>query len=200
MVTLKTVDRLVGLLIVGIILLGSYSWWQATRRALGRRGMMGEMMGTMPGMDPIWYLFGTLIAVSVVLGVYVVSREHLAAMLSTPPPAGAADAGRTEPDTPVESSGRSSDRSAERSTSTSSTTETTPEQSSTLSMLPEDERRVIEPILASPGLTQVELRGRSGFSKAKVSQTVSELEDRGLIYREKQGRTYRIYPGELLKE
>ncbi|WP_438267490.1 helix-turn-helix transcriptional regulator [Haladaptatus halobius] len=34
-------------------------------------------------------------------------------------------------------------------------------------------------------MTQVELRRRSGFSKAKVSQAVSELEDRGLIYREK---------------
>jgi len=67
-------------------------------------------------------------------------------------------------------------------------------------MLPEDERRIIEPILQSPGLTQVELRGRSDFSKAKVSQTVTELEDRGLVYREKQGRTYRVYPGEPIKE
>jgi uncharacterized membrane protein len=64
-------------------------------------------------------------------------------------------------------------------------------------VLPEDERRVLEPVLKTPGLTQVELRGRSDFSKAKVSQTVSELEDRGLLYRERQGRTYRVYPGEL---
>lgn len=67
-------------------------------------------------------------------------------------------------------------------------------------LLPEDERRIVRPILESPGLTQVELRGRSDFSKAKVSQTVSELEDRGLIYRERQGRTYRVYPGKLLEE
>ena len=67
-------------------------------------------------------------------------------------------------------------------------------------MLPDDERRIIEPIIDSPGLTQVELRGRSDFSEAKVSQTVSKLEDRGLIHREKQGLTYRAYPGELLKE
>lgn len=102
--TLTTVDRRIGLLIAGIILLGSYSWWRTTRRVLRRHGMMGEMMRTMPRMDPIWYLFGTLIAV------------------------------------------------------------------------------------------------RSAFSKVKVSQTVSELEDRGVIYRKKQGRTYRVDPGELLKE
>ena len=83
MATLKTADRLVGLLIMGIILFGSYSWWQATQRLLERDGMMGQMMGTMPGMDPVWYLFGTLIAVSVVLGVYVLSRGQLATVLST---------------------------------------------------------------------------------------------------------------------
>jgi uncharacterized membrane protein len=29
-----------------------------------------------------------------------------------------------------------------------------------------------------------------------VSQTVSDLEKRGLLYRERQGRTYRVYPGD----
>jgi uncharacterized membrane protein len=199
MVTLKTVDRLVGLLIVGIILFGSYSWWQATQRMLGRDGMMGQMMGTMPGMDPIWYLFGTLIAVSVVLGVYVISREQLADVFET-------STGNTTPDDPGESNttidpnSHSSELASEQSTQESSTNNPPSEQTSVLTVLPEDERRVIEPILESPGLTQVEIRGRSDFSKAKVSQTVTELEDRGLIYREKQGRTYRVYPGELLKD
>jgi uncharacterized membrane protein len=50
------------------------------------------------------------------------------------------------------------------------------------------------PVLESPGLTQIELRDRADFSKSKVSQTVSGLEKRGLLYREKQGRTYRVYP------
>lgn len=200
MVTLKTVDRLVSLLIVGVLLLGGYSWWRATRRTLGRHGMMGQMMGTMPGMDPVWYLFGTLIAVSVIVGGYVSSREQFADVLSTPTPADATDADRIEPDTSVASSGRSSERTLEHSTHVSSTTESTSERTSTLTILPKDERRIIEPILASPGLTQVELRDRSEFSKAKVSQSVSKLEDRGMIYREKQGRTYRVYPGELLKE
>ena len=200
MVTLKTVDRLVGLLIVGIILFGSYSWWRATLRALARDGMMSQMMGTMPGMDPIWYLFGTLIVVSVVLGVYVVSREQLADVLLTSTPLSGAKANRDEPDGSTSPSVNSPEHPSEQSTQESSTNDLSLERTSALTVLPEDERRVIDPILESPGLTQVELRARADFSKAKVSQTVSKLEDRGLIYREKQGRTYRVYPGELLKE
>lgn len=69
-----------------------------------------------------------------------------------------------------------------------------------LEVLPEDERRILTPVLETPGLTQVELRGRSDFSKSKVSQVVTTLEKRGLLYREPQGRTYRIYPGEMAKQ
>jgi uncharacterized membrane protein len=69
-----------------------------------------------------------------------------------------------------------------------------------LDLLPDDERRVLEPVLSSPGLTQIELRDRSDFSKSKVSQTVTALEKRGLLYREPQGRTYRIYPSNELQE
>lgn len=71
--------------------------------------------------------------------------------------------------------------------------------SNILDLLPEDERRILQPVLTSPGLTQIELRDRSDFSKAKVSQTVTDLEKRGLLYREPQGRTYRIYPDESLE-
>ena len=191
MVTLKTVDRLVDLLIVGLILSGSYSWWQATRRARRTDGMMGQMMETMPGTDPIWYLFGTLIAVSVILGVYIISREQLAETIS-----------RTTDDGGIQShdSDKSPPELATEQVESSMAEAQVSKQLSPLTFLPDDEQRVLEPILESPGLTQVELRGRSDFSKAKVSQAVSELEDRGLIYRERQGRTYRIYPGELLKD
>ncbi|RDI71966.1 helix-turn-helix transcriptional regulator [Halopelagius longus] len=198
MVTLKTVDRLVGLLVVGLLLYGSYGWWRATQRARATDGMMGQMMSTMPGTDPIWYLFGTLVAVGVVLGVYVGSREQLANMFATSTSAGASEDDRDKED--ASPSDRSPERPSAESVGESSMDSSLSERNSVLSVLPEDERRVVEPILESPGLTQVELRGRSDFSKAKVSQTVSELEDRGLIYREKQGRTYRVYPGELLKE
>ena len=201
MVTLKTVDRLVGLFVIAITLFGSYSWWRTTRRKLGRTGMMGEMMDPMPGMDPTWYLFGTLISVSIVLGVYIVSRDRLTDILSAQEPAGATTKkGRNESDIPSDSDTRSSDVISGQSDQDPSPNESTGDPSSALTFLPEDERRIVQPILESPSLTQVELRDRSGFSKAKVSQTVNELEDRGLIYHEKQGRTYRVYPGMLLKE
>jgi uncharacterized membrane protein len=69
-----------------------------------------------------------------------------------------------------------------------------------LEILPEDERRILEPILATPGITQVEVVDRSGFSKAKVSQTLKAMRERGLVYREPQGRTYRLYLGTVLSE
>lgn len=195
MVTIKTIDRLVIVLVGSIVLFGSVSWLRAVRSA--RNHMM-----TMPGMDPVWYLFGTLIAVSVVVGTYVLSRDQFEQLLSTPSTSGptthdtrgdAAESSdhRRSVASPAQSSARSGGDSVSASTR---------ERPSPVAYLPEDEQRVVEPILESPGLTQVELRGRSDFSKAKVSQTVSKLEDRGLIYREKQGRTYRVYPGELLTD
>lgn len=69
-----------------------------------------------------------------------------------------------------------------------------------LAILPEDERRILEPILDIPGITQVEVVARSDFSDAKVSQTLKALRERGLVYRESQGRTYRLYPGTVLNE
>lgn len=179
---MNTVDRLVGGLIVTILGIGIYSWIRAVFLVQSPSGMMGMM----PRTDPIWYLFGTLVTASIVLGIYVFSRERIRQEADGQP--------AQEPSAPGDS----------KAEETAGTTETDDPDGSggqpiVLDYLPEDERRVIEPILDSPGLTQVELRGRSDFSKAKVSQTVSELEDRGLIYRERQGRTYRVYPGELLK-
>lgn len=179
-VSVKTVDRAVGLLVVAVLGLGTYSWARAAFLVQEPSGMMGTMTRT----DPIWYLFGSLVTASVVAGIYVFSRERIRREFAEPP--AEADEGDHSQDTVTEASepgGAVVSRG----------------QPSALELLPEDERRVLEPILDSPGLTQVELRGRSDFSKAKVSQTVSDLEDRGLVYREKEGRTYRVYPGELLK-
>lgn len=86
------------------------------------------------------------------------------------------------------------------SENTDSSDETEPPRSTRTDILPEDERRILEPVIESPGITQVALRDRSQFSKVKVSQTVSELEKRGVIYREQQGRTYRIYPDDSLQD
>lgn len=69
-----------------------------------------------------------------------------------------------------------------------------------LEILPTDERDILEPIIDTPGITQVEVVARSDFSDAKVSQTLKALRERGLVYREPQGRTYRLYPGTVLSE
>lgn len=67
-----------------------------------------------------------------------------------------------------------------------------------LGILPEDERVVLDPILDTPGVTQVEVVARSDYSDAKVSQTLKAVRERGLVYREPQGRTYRLYPETVL--
>lgn len=179
----RTADRLVAVLIIGILAVGGY----ATLRAYWRLRTTSGMMRMMPGMDPILYAFGTLIAVSVVFGTYAVTRDTFT---TNPPTKKSIETTQEVGPTPNRDSGKmdSEHDSIEQNN-----------DPQVLDILPEDERRVINPVLESPGLTQVELRGRSDFSKAKVSQTVSELEDRGLLYREQQGRTYRVYPGELLK-
>lgn len=179
----QTADRLVAVLIIGILAVGGY----ATLRAYWRLRTASGMMQMMPGMDPIWYAFGTLIAVSAVLGTYAVARDTFTTNSTT------------KDDLEISREARPmTGRDQVEMSSEHGPVDRNPSLQ-VLDILPEDEQRVIEPILDSPGLTQVELRGRSDFSKAKVSQTVTELEDRGLLYREKQGRTYRVYPGELLK-
>lgn len=196
--TLETIDRLIVLLVIGIALVGGYTWLRASLRA--RHGMIG--MGTMPEMDPIWYIFGTVIAISVVLGVYVLSRENLARELSSPKAAGTTIENRSEQNESASQSDHCqlSDGGTDQVSQYSTDTDSTETQVSHQTYLPEDEQRVLKPVFESPSLTQVELRGQSDFSKAKVSQTMSELGDRGLLYREKQGRTYCIYPGALLSE
>lgn len=68
-----------------------------------------------------------------------------------------------------------------------------------IGILPTDERAVLEPVIEGPGVTQVEVVDRSEYSDAKVSQTLKALRERGLVYREPQGRTYRLYPGSALE-
>lgn len=83
-------------------------------------------------------------------------------------------------------------------TSLASQLDTTPHVN--MEILPDDERGILAPVLETPGITQVEVVARSEFSDAKVSQTLKALRERGLVYREPQGRTYRLYPGTILSE
>jgi hypothetical protein len=158
--TVQTVDCFLGALVVGSILLGSNSWWRATQRA---REMDGMRM-TIPGMDPLWYLFGTLIAISVILGGYVVSRDQVAHVLSTSEPAPTMAEERSESDTsPLQDS--SSEALLESPDHDVSASSSSGRRAAALTFLPKDEQRGIEPILESLDLTQVEFRDRSEFPK-----------------------------------
>lgn len=172
----RIADALVGLVVVGLVALGGLTAWQAVRHSQTMSGMMGGM-GGMTGLAPLWYGAGTVLVVVAVGGGYLLVRESI-----TEP------TGEAVADKPEEDEHRSAEPAAERSAP------------HLLDALPEDERRILEPVLDSPGLTQIELRDRASFSKAKISQTVSNLEKRGLLYREQQGRTYRIYPDERIEE
>jgi uncharacterized membrane protein len=178
----RLADRLVAGVVVALLGLGVVGWWSA--RTAG--GMHAAMHGT----GALWYVFGAVIAAAAVAGFYALGRDEL-----------------TDPHSPVEPTEPTTDTDTDSGTgSTSAADESSKEGSSgpakkedPLSLLPEDERRILEPVLDSPGLTQIEVRDRSDFSKAKVSQTVTDLEKRGLLSRERQGRTYRLYPGHRLE-
>lgn len=173
----RTADTLVGTVIAGVVLLGIYGAWQSAQHARMMGGMMNGT-GGMIGFFPVLYVFGTLTVIALIGGVYLLARDSITESSE-------------KPDDTVERS--NGEKPAKTGTESA---ESTP---GLLDALPEDERRILEPVVSSPGITQIELRNRSEFSKAKVSQTVSGLEQRGLLYRERQGRTYRIYPDDRLK-
>lgn len=125
---------------------------------------------------PFWYTMSTVVVAAIVGGLYLFTREKI----PRPPDVNGAVSMETDGAT----------------ASASGVGVTRPDP---LEVLPEDERRILEPVLESPGITQVALRDRSEFSKSKVSQTVSALEKRGILYRERQGRTYRVYPDDSFR-
>ena len=176
----KRADTVVGLLVVSILLVGGIATWNAYQQwiALDRMGdHMGTSVTAMHGTHPIWYLLGTLVVAIVITGVYIGVRDRIVSATDTPVQ------GEPTDDVPTDHEAVAND------------SEGTPTRQ-VLDLLPDDETRILEPVLESPGLTQIELRDRANFSKSKVSQTVTDLEKRGLLYREPQGRTYRIYPAD----
>lgn len=191
-------DMVAGLLVAAAVAVGLLFTWDAYQRQqslqemggmMGGSGMMGGMVGTTP--DPLWYLVGTLVVGAVLGGGYLLLRSELDFDDETFDAAQQSGGGPTAPatgDADVSTPGASDEPSAESKES----------RPDILQVLPDDERRVLEPVIEEPGLTQIALRDRADFSKSKISQTVSELEKRGLLYREKQGRTFRVYPAEDL--
>jgi uncharacterized membrane protein len=67
-------------------------------------------------------------------------------------------------------------------------------------VMDKDESLIINIIKEHEGITQDSLRFKTGFSKAKISIILKELENKGIIYRERFGKTYRLYLGDWLKK
>lgn len=212
-VTRRQADLAAGILVGAVVILGLLFAWNAfqQRQAVDQMngGMMGSsMMDSMmyTGPDPIWYVFGTVILAGAIGGAYILLRSELLAEPSKPREPGPGHTLETPAGNDSISEAHPADQEPPAGTGPMSDVEGAAEEppaeakpgESILQILPDDERRVLEPVLDSPGLTQIALRDRSDFSKSKVSQTVSELEKRGLIYRERQGRTYRVYPSDDL--
>lgn len=213
--------------IAGLVLLLGVIWsFQAAQQPTTMmNGSMGSMMdGSMGtyGTDPLLYLLAGVVLAVVIAGGYLLVRDQVAeptgSAVETSQLGSAAETPQTgtatgtpqngvtargpgeENPEPGRESGASEEPGEPATESAESTAGETPSSTERelLRYLPADERRVLEPVIDSPGVTQIEIRDRSDFSKSKVSQTLSELEQRGLVYKEKQGRTFRVYPGEEL--
>lgn len=66
--------------------------------------------------------------------------------------------------------------------------------------LNDDEIVLIDIIRENEGVTQDSLRFRTGYSKSKVSALILNLEKKGIIDRQKLGRTYKIFFSDWLKK
>jgi uncharacterized membrane protein len=62
-----------------------------------------------------------------------------------------------------------------------------------LSVLTEDERKIINAVLEQPGISQATLRLRTDMSKAKLSQLLKDLEKRNLIGKVEHGKTNAVH-------
>ena len=62
-----------------------------------------------------------------------------------------------------------------------------------LDLLTADERKVMEAVLQQPGISQATLRLRADMSKPKLSMLLKALEERGVIIKEKHGRTNTVH-------
>ncbi len=190
----RRADTVVGGLVAVVLIVGGVLSWQAyqQQQAFDQMGsMMGTSMGSVHGTNPLWYVLGTFLVSAIIGGGYLVIRDEVTSIDVNDRP-------QNETANPTDPESAESPEVALQSNGSISP-ESQP-QARVLDLLPDDERRILEPVIASPGITQIELRDRSDFSKSKVSQTVSALEKRGLLYRERQGRTYRIYPSDDLEQ
>lgn len=60
-------------------------------------------------------------------------------------------------------------------------------------VLSDDEKKVLDEVKKAGEITQDSLRFRLNWSKAKISTILTNLDKKGLVQRERSGKTYRIY-------
>lgn len=65
-------------------------------------------------------------------------------------------------------------------------------------ILTEEDRRLLEDIIESPGINQNEFIEKYNLSKASLSKRVTNLVGRGLLIKKKRGRKNYLYPGPKL--
>lgn len=75
-----------------------------------------------------------------------------------------------------------------------------PKKVISLSLLKEDERKIIETVMEEKEITQKELKERLDFSKAKLSRLLRDLEERGIVKKEPYHRTNMVSLKKRLKE
>lgn len=66
-------------------------------------------------------------------------------------------------------------------------------------LLDEDEKKIFSIVVENEGITQDSLHFRTGFSHSKITMVIKKLEEKDLIYRERFGKTYRIYVSDWIK-
>ena len=59
--------------------------------------------------------------------------------------------------------------------------------------LSEDEKKILDEIKKAGEITQDSLRFRLGWSKAKISTILTNLDKKGIVQRERIGKTYKVY-------
>lgn len=203
----RTLDIAAGLVIAAVFVIGLFLTWDAFQEyqdfADATDHRMGGGHGASEPLHPLWHLLGTLLVTGVLGASYAVLRGQLfpgdgantSADATGQTPQGNATT-QTSPEDTTSESAPALDTTVSGSAGSRDAEDDTYPVREILDVLPDDERQVLKPVFESPGLTQIELRDRADFSKSKVSQTVTDLEKRGLLYREPQGRTYRVYPAD----
>ncbi|MBS3761594.1 MAG: MarR family transcriptional regulator, partial [Halodesulfurarchaeum sp.] len=169
-------DKLVAIVAGAILLFGAIWSFQAAQQPTTSMNdsMMDSMMdGGMGsyGTDPTVFLLGAIFLAALIGGGYLFIRKDLLAPSSEPTVNGSAGAQTaTQVSEPAPEPQDTGTEEQVNPTDTSASSETGPaEHTELLQYLPEDERRVLEPVIDSPGVTQIEVRDRSDFSKSKVS-------------------------------